>query len=100
MSIIELGPVVFGPKLGLIQYLQGKNLLAGRMMCQTCITQMNFQPRDESVCSDGYTWRCLNCYTVKSVRHEVLLQVTLTLAEVVVTDAEVVTRASSNRSSR
>ena len=100
MSIIELGPVVFGPKLGLIQFLQGKNLLASRMMCQNCTTQMNFQPRDESVCSDGYTWRCLNCYTVKSVRHEILLQVTLTLAEVVVTDAEVVTRASSNRSSR
>ncbi len=69
MSIIELGPVVFGPKLGLFQFLQGKNLLASRMMCQNCTTQMNFQPRDESVCSDGYTWRCPDCYTFKSVRH-------------------------------
>ena len=31
---------------------------------------MNLQARDESVCSDGYGWRCQQCCTFKTVRND------------------------------
>lgn len=34
--MVELGPVIFGPKLNLIQYLQSKGLLASNMTCPRC----------------------------------------------------------------
>ena len=69
MSLIELGPVIFGPTLGVIQFLQHEKLLAGSMMCQHCNINMDLQTRDQCVCSDGYSWRCPDCYTFRSVRH-------------------------------
>ena len=68
MSMMELGAIIFGPKLGIIQFLQRKRVLARTMTCQ-CGAAMNFQPRNVSGCSDGYAWRCPTCYTFKSIRH-------------------------------
>ena len=70
MSLLELGPTIFGPKRDLVNYLQNKHLLAGNMQCQRCAVPMNLQSRDESVCSDGFSWRCPACYTYKSIRHD------------------------------
>ena len=58
MSLLELGPVIFGPKWDLIEYLQNKHLLAGTMQCSRCAVRMDLQSRDENVGSDWYsaTW--------------------------------------------
>lgn len=69
MSLMEVGPIIFGSKINLIQFLQHEKLLARTMTCPNCQIPMNFQTRDESVCSDGHSWRCPDCYTFKSVRH-------------------------------
>lgn len=69
MSLLELGPIIFGPKRGLINFLQNKHLIARNMDCQQCGIAMNLQTRDETVCSDCYSWRCPTCYTFRSVRH-------------------------------
>lgn len=70
MSLLDLGPVIFGPKQGLITYLQNKHLLAQSTQCHRCGVPMQMQTRDTSVCSDGFSWRCGLCYTYKSVRHD------------------------------
>ena len=70
MSLLELGPVIFGPKQDLINFLQNKHLLAQSMQCQNCALPMQLQRRDTSVCSDGCSWRCPQCYTYKSLRHQ------------------------------
>ena len=70
MSLLDLGPVIFGPKQGLITYLQNKHLLAQSMQCHRCALPMQLQTRDTSVCSDGYSWRCSQCYTYRSIRHD------------------------------
>ena len=36
MSLLELGPIIFGPKRDLIDYLQNKHLIARNMHCQQC----------------------------------------------------------------
>ena len=43
MSLLDLGPVIFGPKQGLIAYLQSEHLLAQSMQCQHCALPMQFQ---------------------------------------------------------
>ena len=68
MSLIELGPIIFGEKLDLIQWLQGKDLLASHKNCSRCSVPMNFATRSEQGSMDGYTWRCPQCYTMKSIR--------------------------------
>ena len=70
MSLLELGPIIFGPKRDLINFLQNKHLIARNMDCQQCGIAMNLQRRDETVCSDCYSWRCPTCYTFRSVRHK------------------------------
>ena len=49
--------------------LQSKHFLAQSMQCQHCALPMQLQTRDNSVCSDGCGWRCGQCYTFKSIRH-------------------------------
>ena len=70
MSLLELGPIIFGPKRDLIDFLHYKHLLARNMDCQQCGIAMNLQRRDETICSDCYSWRCPTCYTFRSVRHK------------------------------
>jgi len=70
MSIIELGPVIFGSTLDLSQWLQRKGLLASSQDCGRCSVHMSLVPRTQQGGSmDGYTWRCPQCKTMKSIRH-------------------------------
>ena len=45
MSLLDLGPVIFGSRQGLITYLQNKHLLAQSMQCQCCALPMQLQTR-------------------------------------------------------
>ena len=71
MSLYSLGGVIFGDKLKLIEWLQGKGLLASSKDCEKCNngTNMVFRERTEQGGSkDGYTWRCPVCHTMKTIR--------------------------------
>ena len=69
MSLIELGPIIFGEKLDLIQWLQRKHLLASHKNRSRCGVAMNFTTRSEQQGSkDCHTWRCPNCHTMKTIR--------------------------------
>ena len=51
MSLLELGPIIFGPKRDLIDYLQNKRLIALNMQCQRCsITMNNIYKPEIKVC--------------------------------------------------
>ena len=41
MSLLELGPIIFGPKRDLIDYLQNKRLIVRNMQCQRCLIYYN-----------------------------------------------------------
>ena len=66
MSLLELGPVIFGDTDDLIAYLQDKHLLASNMMCTNCNEAM--QLRSMSYISDGKNFCCSSCKTTKSLR--------------------------------
>ena len=43
LSILEMGPVLFGSTEGLITYLQGKGLLATNKQCTNCASINNVE---------------------------------------------------------
>lgn len=55
MSLLQLGPVLFGGTPGIIAYLQAKNVLSSSKQC-SCGTAMQLQDRNDI--SDGCRWRC------------------------------------------
>ena len=65
MSMLEIGPVIFGGTRGIVQYLQTQIVLARHKTC-TCGTQMVMQ--DRSDVSDGCRWRCPACHKCVSIR--------------------------------
>ena len=54
MSILELGPTIFQPISGIVQWMQGKHLLASSKTCSTCNTAMVLSSRSDV--SDGSRW--------------------------------------------
>ena len=65
LSILELGPVIFGDTDSLIQYLQGKQLIASNKSC-SCGAEMRLGNKADV--SDGKVFRCPSCKRVKSLR--------------------------------
>ena len=66
MSLLELGPVIFGSTEDLIGWFRAKRLLARTQDCSSCGVSMRpGQRRDET---DGLVWRCPQCKTTKSIR--------------------------------
>ena len=65
LSILDVGPVIFGDPGGIVTYLQGKQLLATNKTC-TCGTAMNLGKKSDI--SDGLIFRCPSCKTTKSLR--------------------------------
>jgi len=55
MSNIELGPVIFGSMLDLIQWLQRKGLLASSQDCGRCSVHMSLVPRTQQ----GGVWMAI-----------------------------------------
>ncbi len=55
MSLLELGPVIFGGTPGIVSYLQARNLLANHSNCSRCGVGMQERPRRDQwlreVCS-------------------------------------------------
>ena len=47
MSILEIGPVIFGNIDNLIQFLQQKQLLASNVICSNCNTPMTLSTRSD-----------------------------------------------------
>ena len=68
MPLMSLGRIIFGPILGLIQYLQSKGLLPNPKTCPACstATTMVLECRDDV--SDKYRWRCPTCQKGISLR--------------------------------
>ena len=66
LSILQIGPVIFGPTADLISYLQQKHLLADSQTCVNCNTPMDL--RKKADISDGCIFRCNSCKTTKSLR--------------------------------
>ena len=66
ISILDIGPVIFGDTEELIDFLQQKHLLASNMVCSNCGTAMTL--RQKSDISDGCIFRCDSCKTTKSLR--------------------------------
>lgn len=66
MSLMELGPVIFGAKNELIAWLRNKRLLARSQDCANCNTAMGEGHRSDV--SDGMVWRCPQCKHTKSIR--------------------------------
>ena len=67
MSILQLGPVIFGPTSDLVDYLQQKGLLAAQKQCG-CGAAMCISPRSDV--SDGCRFRCPDCHKCISIRDE------------------------------
>ena len=65
MSILQLGPVIFGETDQLITYLQGKSLLSTNKTCP-CGSAMQLSPRSDV--SDGVRFRCPDCHKCTSIR--------------------------------
>ena len=66
MSLIDIGPVIVGPKDGLIAWLRNKRLLARSQDCTFYNTAMREGRRGDI--SDGVVWRCPQCKRTKSIR--------------------------------
>ena len=66
ISILDVGPVIFGNSEELIDFPQQKHLLASNMVCSNCGTAMGL--RQKSDISDGCIFRCGSCKTTKSLR--------------------------------
>jgi hypothetical protein len=60
MSLLEIGPVIFGSTEGLIDHLRS---LADHCNCTRCGVAMRQRPRN-----DGFSWWCPQCKTRKSIR--------------------------------
>ncbi len=91
MSMVDVGPVIFGSTYNLNQYMQTHGLLASSMVCQNCGVAMTLQAR--SVCSDEHSWRCPDCYTSRVYEVEAFFKVSIAIVKVA---EAVVTRESSN----
>ena len=66
MSLLELGPTIFGPTDDLIAWFRSKRLLARSQDCSTCNIPMRQGTRRDV--TDGLVWRCLQCKTTKNIR--------------------------------
>ena len=65
MSILQLGPVMFGETDQLITYLQSKNLLASNKTCP-CGSAMQLSARSDV--SDGVRFWCPDCHKCATIR--------------------------------
>lgn len=73
LSLLDVGPIIFGDQSGIITYLQGKNLLPTSKNCTrsisataVCGTAMNLGTRNDT--TDGLVFRCPSCKTTKGFR--------------------------------
>ena len=66
MSLLDLGPIAFGPTDDLIAWFRAKRLLARSQDCSTCNVPMRQGTRKDV--TDGLVWRCPQCKTTKSIR--------------------------------
>ena len=66
MSLLDLGPIAFGPTDDLIAWFRAKRLLARSQDCSNCNVPMRQGTRKDV--TDGLVWRCPQCKTTKSVR--------------------------------
>ena len=66
MSLLELGPTIFGGTEAIIDYLRRHHLLADHCNCSHCGIGMRERPRRDV--SDGFSWWCPQCKTRKSIR--------------------------------
>ena len=67
MSILQLGPVIFGKTDQLITYLQGRNLLASNKTCP-CGSAMQLSTRSDV--SDGVRFRCPDCHKCTTIQED------------------------------
>ena len=65
MSLLDIGPVIFGRTEDLIAWLRSKRLLARTQHCSSCNATMRNGQRSDV--SDGVVWRCPLCKS-KSIR--------------------------------
>ena len=66
MSLLDLGPIAFGPTDDLIAWFRAKRLLARSQDCSNCNVPMRQGTRKDV--TDGLVWRCPQCKTTKSIR--------------------------------
>ena len=66
MSLLELGPVIFGGVEGIKTYLRYHQLLATQKNCSRCGISMREGSREDI--SDKTSWWCPQCKTRKSIR--------------------------------
>ena len=66
LSILEIGPVIFGTTENLVSYLQQRQLLPDSQTCVNCTMPMNLGKKADV--SDGCIFRCSICKTTKSLR--------------------------------
>lgn len=66
LSILDIGPVIFGTTDNLVNYLQHRQLLADSLTCGNCTIPMNIGKKADI--SDGLIFRCGTCKTTKSLR--------------------------------
>ena len=66
MSLLDLGPIAFGPTDDLIAWFRAKRLLARSQDCSNCNVPMRQGMRKDV--TDGLVWRCPQCKTTKSIR--------------------------------
>ena len=60
LSLLSLGPVIFGSVEDLISYLQNKQLLASTKTCPTCGSSMTLQRRSDIEDKYRYTEQYLD----------------------------------------
>ena len=66
MSLLDIGPIAFGPTDDLIAWFRAKRLLARSQDCSNCNVPMRQGTRKDV--TDGLVWRCPQCKTTKSIR--------------------------------
>ena len=66
LSILDIGPVIFGTTDNFISYLQQRHLLADSQTCVNCTIPMDLGKKADI--SDGCIFRCSTCKMTKSLR--------------------------------
>ena len=66
ISLLQLGPVIFGGTDGIISFLQGKGLLAQQLTCHRCSIAMNIARR--ASLTESHAFWCPQCHTYTSLR--------------------------------
>ena len=68
MALMDIGPVIFGEKKGIVEWFQRKGIISPTKQCHRCAPGTMMVLTVKNDVADGYKWRCPSCRTFSSIR--------------------------------